>query len=204
MAIKLNLINRSSDVNNSDYVVFQENADTDVKVQTIAWKVVHNLGNGDNHPFVYSDGLKVSAKDANGNYMPQIKATPGSTYGVVMENSGHKLCQSTIPACTKTQTEVWNNLSKGSVDMQIYRDDRLLATKVNVPPGSKANFEFLPKLFIGVVSQVEEGDVMNSNVTVQYLQEISLLGITSADIVVTGGGAGVDATPFMFSLENVV
>ena len=34
--------------------------------------------------------------------------------------------------------------------------------------------------------------------------EIGLLGVQSADIVMTGGGVGPNATPFKFSLENVV
>ena len=34
--------------------------------------------------------------------------------------------------------------------------------------------------------------------------EISLLGIASADIVMTGGGPGANSTPFAFSLQNVV
>jgi hypothetical protein len=34
--------------------------------------------------------------------------------------------------------------------------------------------------------------------------EISLEGIASADIVMTGGGSGSSAQPFVFSLQNVV
>ncbi len=34
--------------------------------------------------------------------------------------------------------------------------------------------------------------------------EFSLLGIASADIVMTGGGSGLDARPFEFNIENVV
>lgn len=203
MDIKLNLINRSGDVNNSDYVIFQKNAATDVNVQSIAWKVVHNLGNGDNHPFVYPMNFEVGAKDSDGNYMPLIGAVNGSTYEVAMERSGHVLRPSVTPASNPTEVEVWNNLSLGAVDAQIYRDGRLLAAKVNVAPGSKGNFQFLPKLFIGTVSQVTQGTVMNSNVSVQYLTELDLLGISSADIVVTGGGAGPNATAFQFSLTNV-
>jgi hypothetical protein len=59
-------------------------------------------------------------------------------------------------------------------------------------------------LFIGVVSQVEEGEVMNSAILSDINTELSLLGIQSADIVMTGGGAGPQATPFEFTLENVV
>jgi hypothetical protein len=37
----------------------------------------------------------------------------------------------------------------------------------------------------------------------QINTEISLLGISSADIVMTGGGPGSSSTPFTFSLQNV-
>jgi hypothetical protein len=203
MDIKLNLINRSGDVNNSDYVVFQKNAATDVNVQSVAWIVIKNLGNSDNHPFVYPMEFSVGAKDSDGNYMPQIEAVNNTTYEVAMARSGHVLRPSTTPAANPTEVEVWNNLNLGSIDAQIYRDGLLLASKVNVAPGSKANFQFLPKVFIGTVSQVNQGDVMNSNVTVQYLTELDLLGVSSADIIITGGGAGPNATPVMFSLTNV-
>jgi hypothetical protein len=201
--IQLNLINLSGDVNNSDYVIFQKNAATDVNVQSVAWIVVKNLGNGDNHPFTYPMNFAVGAKDSDGNYMPQIAATPGNTYEVAMARSGHVLRNSSAPAANPTEVEVWNNLSLGAIDAQIYRDGKLLATKVNVPPGSKANFQFLPKIYIGTVSQVTQGAVMNSNVTVQYLTELDLLGVSSADIIVSGGGAGPNATPFKFTLSNV-
>jgi hypothetical protein len=61
-----------------------------------------------------------------------------------------------------------------------------------------------PTIWIGVVSQVEEGDVMNSAIISDINTELSLLGIASADIVMSGGGAGPSATPFMFTLENIV
>ena len=45
---------------------------------------------------------------------------------------------------------------------------------------------------------------MNSAILSDINTELSLLGIQSADIVMTGGGAGPQATPFEFTLENVV
>ncbi|MCH9639613.1 MAG: hypothetical protein K0U40_08980 [Betaproteobacteria bacterium] len=201
--IQLNLINQAGDVNNSDYVIFQKNAATDVNVQSVAWIVVKNLGHSDNHPFIYPMEFFVSSKDSDGNYMPQIAAQNGDTYEVAMARSGHVLRNFPTPAANPTEVEVWNNLSLGAVDAQIYRDGKLLATKINVAPGSKANFQFLPKIFIGTVSQVNQGTVMNSNVTVQYLTELDLLGVSSADIIVSGGGAGPNATAFKFTLANV-
>ena len=60
------------------------------------------------------------------------------------------------------------------------------------------------QIWIRVVPQVQEGDVMDFAATSQVDTELSLLGIASADIVMTGGGRGANSTPFQFSLENVV
>jgi hypothetical protein len=45
---------------------------------------------------------------------------------------------------------------------------------------------------------------MDSAVVEQVNTEFSLLGIASADIVMTGGGSGPDAQPFSFTFQNVV
>ena len=45
-------------------------------------------------------------------------------------------------------------------------------------------------IWIGVVSQIEQGQVMNSAILSDINTEISLLGISRADIVMRGGGAG--------------
>jgi hypothetical protein len=49
-----------------------------------------------------------------------------------------------------------------------------------------------------------QGQVMNSATVSQISTELSLLGVRSADIVMTGGGPGPNATPFQFTLSNVV
>ena len=49
-----------------------------------------------------------------------------------------------------------------------------------------------------------EGQPLNAAIVSSVNTEISLLGIASADIVMTGGGAGPGAKPFVFTLQNVV
>lgn len=44
---------------------------------------------------------------------------------------------------------------------------------------------------------------MNSAIISQINSEINLFGISSADIVMTGGGPGKDSKPFSFTLENI-
>ena len=201
--IQLKVLNRSNDINNSNIVVFQKNVSADANVQTIAWRVIKNLGIGDYHPFTYPMAFEIAAKDANGNYMPNQKCTNGQAFEVIMSSSGHVLQRASYPSSSPAEVQVYNNLSLGDIDAQCYRDGKLLAAKTNVSPGMKASFEFLPKIFIGMVSQIEQGAVMSSNIPVQFLTELDLLGVSEADIVLTGGGGGEEATPFVFQMTNI-
>jgi hypothetical protein len=96
-----------------------------------------------------------------------------------------------------------NALELGAVDANVYKCGRLLASKTGVAPGQKATFQFRPTIWIGVASQVEQGEVMNSAILSQINTELSLFGIKNADVVMTGGGPGPNSTPFKFTLENI-
>ncbi len=201
--IKLNLINRSHDVNNTEYVIFQKNVAENFGELVIAWQVIQNLGITDYHPFVYPLEFFVSAGDSFGNFTPQMMAYDGEAYDMVRSNSGDVLQLSSTPASAITEVEVRNRLENGGISANIYRNGKLLAAKTNISPAQKAVFEFKPRIFIGAVSQVVEGQVMSSAILQQFNTEIDLLGIQSADIVITGGGGGPKASPFEFTLENI-
>lgn len=201
--IKLNFVNKSADTNNSSIVIFQQNVAEDFGEIAIAWKVIQNCGRLDNHPFDYPLNFKVSSSDSYGNYTPQLTAYNGDAFDMVKDTSGDILQKSSTPATSSNEVELRNNLSSGAINANCYRDGKLMATKTGLAPGQKAVFEFLPKIYIGVVSQIEEGDVMNSAIISQINSEINLFGITSADIVMTGGGPGVNSKPFNFTLENI-
>jgi len=201
--INLNLINQSQDINNSSYVIFQKNVAESFEELAVAWRVIENLGHDDHHPFVYPLQFMVSGGDAYGNYTPQFPAADGEAYDMVRSNSGDVLQRSKQPASSPTEVEVRNNLETGAISANIFRDGKLLATKTNISPGQKAAFEFKPRIFIGAVSQIQEGEVMNSAILQGINTELDLLGIFSADIVITGGGGGKSATPFEFKLTNI-
>jgi len=201
--IKLNLINQSSDTNNSSIVIFQQNVTTDFGEIAIAWRVIKNLGRLNNHPFVYPISFQVAAGDSYGNYTPQINAQDGQAFEMIKDVSGDILQLATDPATSNNEVEIRNNLGVGAISANCYRDEKLIATKTNLAPGQKAVFEFQPKINIGVVSQIEEGDEINSAILSQINTQINLLGITSADIIMTGGGPGANAVPFTFTLENI-
>lgn len=201
--IKLNFINRSSDTNNSSVVIFQQNVAEDFGEIAIAWKVIENCGRLDNHPFVYPLNFMVSANDSYGNYTPQLNAEDGQAFEMIKSTSGDILQVSSTPATSPYEVEIRNNLIQGAITANCLKDGKLLATKTGLAPGQKAVFEFKPTIYIGVVSQIEEGDVMNSAIISQINSQINLFGISSADIVMTGGGATKSATAFNFTLENI-
>ncbi|RKU04835.1 hypothetical protein C7H84_01325 [Burkholderia sp. Nafp2/4-1b] len=203
MDINLNFVNLSNDVNNSQIVLFQKNVSTDFDELAIAWKVITNCGRGDNHPFVFPMLTTVSASDADGNYMPQKRADNGQVFNVSRSTSGNVLALAG-PAPTSREIQLRNDLSQGAITASVFKDNRLLAHKTGIVPGQKAVFEFKPTLWIGTASQIEQGAVMNSAVLSDINTELSLLGIKSADIVMTGGGSGTTATAYQFRLANVV
>ncbi|WP_035058465.1 hypothetical protein [Andreprevotia chitinilytica] len=203
MDIKLNFVNQSNDANNATIVIFQKNVSTDFDGLSVAWKVIRNCGRGDNHPFIFPIPMFVGASDSWGDHTPQIAAENGQLYGIFQTASGTTLSP-LGPATSSRQVQVRNNLTKGGINTSIYKAGKLLATKANIAPGKTAVFEFKPTIWIGVVAQAVEGQVMNPADLSKSITELSLLGIASADIVMTGGGSGPSATPHRFTLENIV
>jgi hypothetical protein len=201
-AIHLNFINQSNDTNNSDVVIFQKNEATGFEELAVAWQVIQNCGQGDNHPFQYPMASSTSAGDSDGNFTPQLQANPGDAFQMIRTPSGDQLVAAGS-ANSATEIELRNDLPQGAISANIYKSKKLLAKKTNIVPGQMATFAFKPVIYIGLVSQMEEGDVMNSAIVSSINTQISLLGIASADIVMTGGGSGENARPFEFSLQNI-
>ena len=203
MDVKLNLINQSNSSNNTEIVIFSKNVETDFEEMATAWQVIKHLGQGDYHPFVYPSSYSVSTSDSWGNYTPQMDAMPGEVFAMAQDASGDVLMKKGTAASAQ-EIDIRNDLAKGAINAYIYKDAKLFCEKCNIAPAEKAVFEFKPTIWIGVASQIEEGQVMNSAIISEINTEISLLGIASADIVMTGGGAGPDSQPFTFTLQNVV
>ena len=118
MTINLNFINRSNDANNSQIVIFQKNVATDFAETSIAWTVIQNCGQGDNHPFTYPITMAVGANDSYGNYMPQLPATDGELFHVSLTTSGDTLSNAG-QGTSSTEVQVRNDLAKGAIDASI-------------------------------------------------------------------------------------
>lgn len=203
MDIEITFINQSNDTNNSEIVIFQKNVAQSYEELAVAWLVIQNCGRNWSHKFIYPMGLDVGIQDAWGNSSPLFSAENGQSWQVTNSSSGTILALSQDPATLPSQIEVSNMLDQGSINANIYKNGKLLGTHTSVSPGQKAVFEFKPTIWIGVASQVAEGELMNSAILSELNTEISLLGVTKANIIMTGGGAGSTATPFVFTLQVI-
>jgi len=203
MDVCLNFINESNDTNNSEIVIFQKNIAYEYDSNPIAWHVFQNIGRWDHHPFTFPYQLTIAASDSYGNYSPQLDAEDGDAFAIESDTTGSVLVANGS-GIDPRQIEFRNALARGAATANIFRAGKLLACSTSVVPRQRTIFRFEPKIWIGVVSQIEEGQVMSSAITSDINTELSVLGVASADIVMTGGGSGPAATPFEFELKNVV
>ncbi|WAS95663.1 hypothetical protein [Nannocystis punicea] len=202
MNIRLKVINRSDDEHRPNIVLFQKNVLADLEELTLAWKVIRNCGRDCYHPFVYPTDFEVAIGDSHGNYSPRAPVANGQALVVRPTPSGRRLDRDPN-AAHSAEIEVANALPRGSVDVNIYKAGLLVSRKTAVAPGQKAVFRFQPTLWIGVASQVVQSAALESAVLERINTRLSLVGIGSADIVMTGGGPGPDARPHAFTLENI-
>ena len=202
MNIQLNFINKSNDTNNLEIVIFQKNVAANFDELAVAWKVIRSCGWLDNHRFTFPMTMQVGASDSYGNCTPQLEAQNGQLFQMQLTTSGDRLMPAGRDPSSK-EVQVLNALPKGAINASIYKDGRLLAVKNSIAPQQKAVFAFNPTIWIGVASQVVEGQVMDSAIISAINTEVALRGNASADIVMTGGGPGPRGTPFVFQLENI-
>ena len=203
-SIKLNFINRSDVTRNSRIVIFQKNEGTSFDDLAIAWKVIKNCSQGDSHPFIYEHDTQIVIGDSYGNMTAPQTLEPGYKYEIISEEPTGNFLQRSTRAATSSSVEIYNVSGSHSAIVYIYRNRRLIATKGVVASGQKTIFDFKPCIYIGLPSGIEEGDIIDSAVISEINKQVFLAGIASADLVMSEGGTGIDATPFEFSLENVI
>jgi len=201
MTTQLNFINQSNG-NTVNVVIFQKNLSTKLEQEVVAWRVIGGSRPDDSFRFSFPPEVEMAVGDSFGDMTPMLQVSPGQSFHVRESSSGKELAYLGL-STAKASIQFRNDLPGGSVNANIYRGGNLLATKTGIAPGQKTSFRFKPSIWIGVVSEIEEGDIMDSAIISQINTQLSLLGILYADIIMTGGGPGRTATPFKFTLANV-
>ncbi len=203
-SIKLNFINNSSDAGQSQIVIFQNSVAEYNKENVIAWRVLKSGGKGSSQQFIFPLQMEINARDHHGNHTPKMNAVPGQLFHMTRTESGHELSlkgDATIPS----EVQLHNDLEKGAISANIFRDSKLLAFKPDIDPGQKSAFEFMPKIFVGVAPGAVEGEVINLDIILSINAEFSLFGIASADIIMADNHDrySKEENPYEFYMENV-
>jgi len=198
MEIELTLINRSNDADESHIVIFQKNIAPGAASQVVAWRVVHGLQKEYPYTVMFPDSLQIAAEDSYGNTTGLVDVEAGQVASAVQDTAGIAV---EIQAGTNGSAILLKNgLSTGAIHGLVYRDFMPIAKQTGISPSQEAIFEFKPTIWVGVMGQVGEGDIMDEAILNDINTEISLLGITKANIIMSGGGV----EPFRFALEGVV
>ena len=182
-------------MNDLQVVIFQKNIASDQSV--FAWKIINNLVVDNNYPFDFPTDIHALVSDDEGNSAPQTLVTPGQMFQMANTTSGDQLVYKG-PATNPKQVQIANDLKMG-MSVLIFKGGKVLNVEPGIPRGQSAVFEFNPTIWIGVASEMEEGQLINPVVLENINTELSLQGVSSADILMLGGGP----EPFMFLLENV-
>lgn len=199
-SIQLTFINESNDQNNSNIVIFQKNKNGNNSNHVTAWHVIQNIGKGWNHTINYSEHVEIVARDTWKNYTTRRKAEPGESFEVVRMSSGDELQYSRQSTVGPSDIQFRNKLDSEPMDALIYRNGKLLAEVNGVEPGESAGFKFESSIYIGIVSQIKEGDCIDSAIVKSITTKLPLKGIKSGNIIMTGGGSGKDSKPLSFKL----
>lgn len=197
MDIEFTLINQST-VADVDVVIFQKNMDLSYWEMPIAWKVIRNVKPGAGHLFRFPTENEIAVEDVGGKLSELQSCAPGQLWYIMNDaDGGAELRLQGKASVSWREITVLNMLSFGFMNVKLFKDKKLLAAKCNVPPKQKAMFEFRPVLRIAVARGVAEGRSFGSDADLSAGTEISLAGVTKADIILTGNGA-----PFKFTLRR--
>lgn len=200
MDIQLTFRNQSNS-SNTNVVIYQQNMASRAGNFAVAWQVIANSVPGSSFPFAFSPNLTVSAADGFGNFTPHVPASSGQLFSVSQTTSGNVLTL-TGPAVNKASIQVRNGLQIGNINANLYRNNLLLATKTAIAPGQKAVFQFVPTIWIGFMTQVTQGQIINAAILQSINTQLALTGLASADIIMTGGGVGTTTQLIKFTLAN--
>jgi hypothetical protein len=193
--VQLNIVNESEDQDDQTWVLFRVNQASQGG-SAVAWEVVENLGEGDNHPIEVGMQYTVTVTDSMGNTSPQLVASNGQQFTASAGPAGDQLTPS--PSGRPGQVEVVNGLPESAVTATLFDGGRSIATVLGIAPAQTAVFRIEPTIWIAAVpaGQAEPGQTLDPAL-VAAATPLDLLGVASADLVITGGGT-------TFTLQDIV
>ena len=188
--IKILYVNKSDDRDNPTILVFMKPTDSDFSAYSTAWQVIKNIGYNSWHKFTYTIDTSVVATWDNGKSGTfPLETSIGKSYALKNTSGGFSLVANG-DSSEENEFDVINKVSTPEgISVVAFKDDSPIATKGQVARNQKAEFVLHPRLYFGVTSEYEVGDVIDSAVMSEDFTEISLEGLSSATVLLKGNAA---------------
>ncbi len=188
--INILFVNKSNDEDNSSVLVFMKPTESNLAAQSTAWQVLNNIGYNCWHKFIYTLNTSVMALWDGGNSgtFPMDTAN-GKTYALKQTKGGFSL-EEHGNGNAPNEFDVINKVSTpNGISVVAFKDGNPILTKNTVAKGEKAEFVFHPKLFFGLSSEYQVGDVVSSAVMSEDFKEVSIEGLKSLTVTLKGNAA---------------
>jgi len=199
--VKITYVNNSGNTDKPTIFVFTKNLvpTFDVLKDGVAWRVMPDIGKGSSSCFVYPIVTTVQAMWGDCNKTRMLDATIGKRYSVLEDDSGIVLAPNG-DASQPTAIEV-NSLVQvdGGIKAQLCKDGKVMMTKQIVAYDQKATFILHPKLYWGIASEIQEGQLISSAVlNTDNFFEQDIEGVLQATVTLTGNAK----EGYQFYVEN--
>ncbi|MGH1387828.1 hypothetical protein [Kordia sp.] len=200
--IQITYINKSMNKDLPTVFVFTKNETPtfDTLKEGIAWRTIPDIGRGSASSFVFPLDTEVDATWNDGiNRTQVLPANIGRRYTVSKDETGVVLQANGNASDTKS-IDVNNDINiQNGISASLYKDGKLMLSKKIVGYGQKATFVLKPKLYWGIASEIQEGELLNSAVlNTDHFFEMNLEGVSEA--VVSLNGNAEDG--YMFKIES--
>lgn len=187
--VMLTVYNRRSDAAPAQLAFFKRNSAGADEV-LLAWKVIR-CAVGQHAHVVLPFDQQVGVFDPHGQHAGSFNAVAGDLFRASTSADGQPLLEREAArgALAANMVGVRNGTAALALDVVLYKDGRPLCQHKGLAPGAVATFEVLPYLHVGLCPGVAEGAPLDA-ASVAGATRISLLGLKSADLELSGSGAG--------------
>lgn len=192
--IQLSFHNESELKETQKIVLFQKYRVGGIQMEPVAWKVFENIDQGFYHPFQFEEVPEMVVKSANGiqidvfsdvSYSQSYVAKPGIGGDRVVSNTF------TFPLI--------NQFQRDPIHVEMSKGGNVLIAPVSIAPGASAIVQFDQTLWVGITKIAKEGEVMKEEAVSYTDTGLSMAGVHTAEIVMSGG----EAKPLIFTLRNI-
>lgn len=188
--INIVFVNKSNDQDDSSVLVFMKPTESNFAAQATAWQVIKDIGYNCWHKFTYTLNTSVMVlwDDGKSGTFP-MDTTNGKTYALKQTKGGFSLDENGN-GNAPNEFDVINKVSVANgISVVAFKDGNPILTKNTIAKGEKAEFVFHPKLYFGLSSEYEIGEVVSSAVMSDEFKEVSLEGLKSVTVTMKGNAA---------------